>query len=53
MAIKTYSIPESDREAIALDAAVRAYCKRHHLNMSGVIVEMIKMWAKEKGLDNG
>jgi hypothetical protein len=50
MPVKTYSIPDKDKEDVALIDNVSKYCKKHHVNMSGLVVSLLKTWAKEKGI---
>ncbi len=50
MTVRTYSIPEKAPKDIELDDAFRAYCKKHHLNASAIIVNLVKQFAEDKGI---
>lgn len=52
MAVRTYSIPEKNREELEIEAAVRAHCKKHHMNISAVIVSLLRGYAIQEGIIN-
>lgn len=48
--VKTYSIPAKNKGDVAAVTKVIKHCRANHINLSSVIVSLIKTWAKEQGI---
>lgn len=48
--VRTYSIPDKSKADVAMITKVIAHCKKRHINLSSVIVSLIRTWATEQGI---